>query len=61
VTVGRAAGSSAATSEEDEAVVSEDPIANDCRLALSTNMLAAASTISWNCHRKIHPNDRERR
>jgi hypothetical protein len=54
MTVGRAAGFSAA-GEEDEAVMRNNTVANDCRLALSTSMLAAGSTISWKCCRKSTP------
>jgi hypothetical protein len=55
VTVGRAAGSTVDADDEEKAAVSDDTDAKDCRLALSTNMLAAGSTISWKCRRKSTP------
>ncbi len=53
--MGRAAGSSATAGEEDEAVMSDNTVANYCKLALSATMLAAGSTISWKCRRKSTP------
>jgi hypothetical protein len=55
VTVGRAAGSSTTAGAWDEAAVSDDTVTKDCRLALSTSMLAAGSTMSWKCNKKSTP------